>query len=227
MSRVPYSVLMFVLALLLLTSCETAKSIKSSITSKMKSFTSSVDDEVFSQVPAGNRQEVRKAQYDLKVAEEKVKLVGLKMDLAALQKKHASYEEDLADKYHEKAVVSVDLAKLEAIDKSGLGQKEDNIKTIANLQAKKLEIEADMVKIEGNLTTTESQIKDLNKQIAEQAEKVDGMQMSEMVEEVETDSPTIAEEEQKAEPTEETEDMETPEEQEGAATESPSVGEKD
>jgi len=86
----------------------------------------------------------------------------------------------------------VDLAKLEAIDRSGLGKKEDNIETIADLQAKKLGIEANIVKIEAKLITTERRIKDLTKQIGKQAEKIESMKTLDQ-------SPTIGEEEQKEE----------------------------
>ena len=185
MRRVLYSVLILELALLLLTGCETAKGLKDSLTS-------SADDNLFSQVPAEDRQEVQKAEFDLKVAEEKVRLADLKMDLVPLQKKYAGHEEDLADEYREKAAVSVDLAKLEAIDRSGLGKKEDNIKTIADLQAKRLGIEANIVKIEAKLITTERRIKDLTKQIGKQAEKIESMKTLDQ-------SPTIGEEEQKEE----------------------------
>lgn len=192
MRRVPYSVLILALALLLLTSCRATKGLKGSLTS-------GVDDDLFSQVPPEDLQEVQKAEFDLKVAEEKVRLADLEMKLAPLQKKYAGYEKNLANKYRKKAAAAVDLAKLEAIDRSGLGQKEDNIKTIADLQAKRLKIEADMVKIKAKLDTTERRIKGLTKQIEEQAQKIAGMKMLEGQEEEAIKSPSIDEEEQKEE----------------------------
>ena len=194
MRRVLYSVLALMLTLPLFVSCETTKG----LTSKMKSLTSTVDDELFSQVPADERQEVLKAEFDLRVAEEKANLADLKMKLAQLRKKHAGDEEDLADKYREKASVAVDLAKLEAIDRSGLGQKEDNIKAIADLKSKKLELEADTIKIDARRAATERQINDLTKEIEGQAEKIEGVKMGDEQEEA-IASPSIAEEEQKEE----------------------------
>ena len=193
MRRDLYSALILALTLLLLTSCEATKGLKGTVSS----FTSSVDDDLFSQVPPEDVQEVQKAELDLKVAEETVVLADLKMKVADLQKKYAGYEEDLADKCHKKAAIGVDLAKSEAIDRSGLGQKEDNIKTIANLRAKKLKIEADMVKIGANLATTECRIKDLTKQIEEQAEKIEGIKVHERQEKEAIEGPLIGEEEQK------------------------------
>ena len=223
MRRFQYLVLIVALTLLLPISCETAKGLKGSITSKMSSFTSSVDDKVYSQVPAEDRQEVRKAEFDLKVAKEKVRLANLKMDLAPVQKNYAGYEEDLADKYHEEAVVSVELAKLEAIDRAGLGQKVNNIETIADLQAEKLTLEADMVQIKAKMVTTERRIKDLTKKIEKQAEKIEGMKMPEAQEKVATESPSITEEEQ----VEKIEGIQTSEAQEEVATESPSIAEEE
>ena len=199
MRRVLYSVLVLMLTLLLFVGCET-------MTSRMKSLTSTVDDELFSQVPAEERQEVNKAEFDLRVAEEKAKLADLKMKLAQLRKKDAGDEKSMVDKSRKKASVAVDLAKLEAIDRSGLGQKDDNIKAIANLKSKQLQLEADTLKIEARRAATERQINDLTKQIEGQAEKIEGMKMGDEQEEA-IASPSVEEEKQK----EETEEkVETP-----------------
>jgi hypothetical protein len=194
------------LTLLLFVGCETTKG----LTSRMKSLTSTVDDELFSQVPAEERQEVLKAEFDLRVAEEKAKLADLKMKLAQLQRKHAGDEENMADKCRAKASVAVDLAKLEAIDRSGLGEKNDNLKAIADLKSKKLELEADTIKLEARRAATERQINDLTKQIEDRAEEIEGMKMGDEQEAIE--SPSVAEEKQQ----EETEEkVETPSGEEG------------
>lgn len=225
MRRFQYSFLIVALTLLLPIGCETAKGLKGSITSKMSSFTSSVDDKVYSQVPAEDRQEVRKAEFDLKVAKEKVRLAELKKDLVTLQKQYAGFEEDLTEKYHEKAVVSVDLAKLEAIDRAGLGKKVNNIEEIADLRAEKLTLDADVVQIEAKMETTERRIQSLTYKIEKQADKIEGMKMLDVQEKVETESPSITEEEEHKieEQVEKIEGITTPEVQEKVATESPSI----
>ncbi|HID28810.1 MAG TPA: hypothetical protein EYP19_02260 [Desulfobacterales bacterium] len=207
MRRVLYSVLVLMLTLLLFVGCETTKG----LTSRMKSLTSTVDDELFSQVPAEERQEVLKAEFDLRVAEEKAKLADLKMKLAQLQKKHAGDEENMADKCRAKASVAVDLAKLEAIDRSGLGEKNDNLKAIADLKSKKLKLEADTIKLEARRAATERQINDLTKQIEDKAEKIEGMKMGDEQEEA-IESPSVVEEKQKEETEEQ---VETPSGEEG------------
>ncbi len=61
---------------------------------------------------------------------------------------------------------------MEAIDRSGLGNKEDNINDIADLKSKKLKIEANRIKIEAKRDTTQRKIDDLTKQIEEQETKI-------------------------------------------------------
>jgi hypothetical protein len=66
----------------------------------------------------------------------------------------------------------VELAKLEAIDRAGLGEKQANIEDIADLKAKELKIEASRIKIEAKRDTTGEKINDLLKQIEEQETKI-------------------------------------------------------
>jgi hypothetical protein len=89
-----------------------------------------------------------------------------------LQKKYADYEEDAADEYQKQAAVSVNLAKLEAIDRAGLGEKKENIEDLADLKAKRLKIEVNRIKIEAKRDTTGEKINDLLKQIDEQETKI-------------------------------------------------------
>jgi hypothetical protein len=155
--------LIFLLALSLLTGCEATRSLTKS---------GSSDENLLTQVPAEEREEVKKAEFDLQVAGEKMKLAEMKTELASLQKKYADYEEDAADEYQKKAEVSVDLAKLEAIDRAGLGEKKENIEDIADLKTKELKIEVNRIKIEAKRDTTGEKINDLLKQIDEQETKI-------------------------------------------------------
>ena len=157
--------LIFLLALSLLTGCEATRSLTSSISG-------SSDENLLAQVPAEEREEVKKAEFALQVAQEKLKLAEMKKELASLQKKYADYEEDVADEYQKKAAVSVDLAKLEAIDRAGLGEKKANIEDIADLKSKELKIEANGIKIGAKRDTTGEKINDLLKQIDEQETKI-------------------------------------------------------
>jgi len=162
-----YLGLVVLLAFPLFTACETTRSITDSITGGPSS-----SDELFAQIPAEDRSEVEKATFDLQVAEEKVKLAEMKSELASLQKKHAEYAEDVASKHLDEAELGVHLARIEAIDRAGLGEKEKNINEIADIKARKLKIEAARIKLAAKRDTTEQKIKDLIKQIDEQETKI-------------------------------------------------------
>jgi len=167
--------LFVVLCLSVFIGCETTKSFKGKLTSKVSSMTSNVDEDLFAQVPEEARGDVEKAAFALKVSEEKMNLAELKMELADFIKKHAGYEKDLADKLHKEAQLALDLAKLEAIDRSDLGEKEDNIQKKADLRSKKLGVEAERVKIEAKVATSERQINKLTAQIEERKTTIEAL----------------------------------------------------
>ncbi|MGD8915912.1 MAG: hypothetical protein PVH35_04890 [Syntrophobacterales bacterium] len=166
MKRLIYISLVFLLALSLLTGCETTRKLTSSISG------TSDTDELLTQVPSEEQKEVHEAAFNLQVAEEKIKLAEMKAELASLQKKYADYQEDLANKHQDAAEVKLDLVKLETVDKANLGEKEYNINKIADLKSKMLKIEADSIKLEAKRDTTEQKINGLAQQIEEQETKI-------------------------------------------------------
>lgn len=172
-----HTVLTILLALSLFVGCETTKNIKGSITSTVDSITSDVDQDLFAQVPEDQLEGVQKAEFDLLVLKEKVKFAELKNEFAKKQKKYASYEMDLVKKNKREASLKLDVEKIEAIDRSDLGKKQDNLKAIADLKAKILDIESDKAKIEGKLFTTQIDIENLRKQIEEMEEMIKNMKM--------------------------------------------------
>ena len=169
--------LTLLLALLLFVGCETTKNIQGSITSTVDSMISDVDKDLFAQVPENQREGVQKAAFDLLVLNEKVKIAELKEELAGKQKKYANNELDLSKQNKKEAIVKLDIEKLEAIDRSGLGEKKDNIKTIADLKAKVLDIDSDKLKVGAKLHTTQIDIDNLIKQIKEMEEIIKNMKM--------------------------------------------------
>ena len=155
-----YVSLAFLLALSLLTACESTRG--------FTGIGSSGEEELLAMVPTEEQDKVRKAEFDLQVAEEKVKLAEMKKELASLQKKLADYEQGVAKEYRKETDVGVELAKWETIDEAGFGEKQDNIEKIADLRAKKLKLEAERIKIKAKRDTTEEKIKDLTRQMEEQ-----------------------------------------------------------
>lgn len=174
-----------VVAFLVLVSCEAARS----LTSKVSSITSKVNEDLFAQVPEHKRDNVDKAALNLMVCEEKIELAEMKTELATVRRKYARYGEDLARKLQKQAALGLDIAKLEAIDKSGLGNRDENAKKIADLKAKRLQIEAQRVKIDAQLATAKRQIRDLTTRIEEQAERMKVLETGEEQKGKETGSP--------------------------------------
>jgi len=165
----PYLIsLSLVLLALSLLGCETTQNIRETISSTVKPFTSKVDEEMYAQVPEENRKQVAKAESNLEVFEEKAKLAALKRDLALEEKRHADYELHLANNFKKESELALDIEKLKAIQRSGLGEKEDIMEKIAGLESKKLKVAAERVEIDTKLATIRLHIQELSKQIEEQ-----------------------------------------------------------
>ena len=163
------------LAVIFIAGCSTTQELKTSITSKVSSITSTVDPAIVNQVPADKQEGFSRAEFDLNAANQKVKLAEQKSELAARQKKYAGLEEDLANNFQKEAEIDYDLVKIEAIINSDLGKKEDNRKIKANLQSKKLELQADRIKINANLEATKEKIGSLSQEIARMDEAIKAM----------------------------------------------------
>jgi outer membrane murein-binding lipoprotein Lpp len=164
-----------VLTLSFLAGCATTQGIKASITSEVSSLTSNVDPAIVSKIPADKKEGFPQAEFALNVANQKVKLANLKSALASEQKKVAGYEEDLASNLQKEAEVDYDLVKIEAIINAGLGKKEDNPKIKAKLQSKKLQLQADRIKINSNIDVAKLKIKSLSEDITKLDEAIKAM----------------------------------------------------
>ena len=167
--------ILFFVGLFFIFGCATTQEITSSVKSKVSSITSAVDPTLVNQIPADKREGFSKAEFDLKVASEKLKLAELKSELASAQKKYVDYEEDLMGSFRKEAELDYDLVKIEAIIKSGLGKKDDNVKTKANLQQKKLNTQSNRIGIKADMENTKEKIDDLTAQIAKMEESIKAM----------------------------------------------------
>jgi len=166
--------LALLIAFLFSIGCETSKNIQKPITSIKSPVWI-----LITQVPEDMKDDVYKAEFDIKVSGEKLKLAKLKNKLAVSQKNYSDSEVDLAKKLYDKAGITLEIQKLEAIIMSGLGENIDNIKILANLKSKKLRTEADKIDIEAELETTKLVISDLFKQIEDRKEMIKDMKMDE------------------------------------------------
>ena len=147
--------------------------------SKVSSKKTESDEGLYRKVPASMRADVKEAEFDLKraksnanLAEKKLKLSELKKEREILENKYAKYNTNLAAVLVKKADVRVAIKKLEAIDNSNLGDKEDNINRIASLKTKRLSIESDAIEIKADMDTTKLKIKELNKKIRVHEKKI-------------------------------------------------------
>lgn len=174
-----YAFLVLLLSFFLFVGCETTNNMRAGITSKVDSMMSDVDQDLYAQVPEDELMAVKEAEFVLLVSTEKVKLAELKDKLASKQEKYADYGLDLAKKNNKATRAELDIAKLEAIDRAGLGEKQYNIKTIADLKAETLDIESDKVKIEAKMSTTQMDIESLRNQIKVLEEAITNMKMGE------------------------------------------------
>jgi chromosome segregation ATPase len=178
MRRVWYMSLTILIIVSVISGCATTQNITNSITSKVTSITSDVDEELFAQVPQDEQVGVREAEFDLRVAEEKLKLAELKKERATLEDDYADYESDLVKTYHEAASLSYDIVRLESIDRAGLGDRDKNVKNIAGLKTKKHKSEGDRINIEAKLAITTRHIQEITEQIKAQEEKVESLTAS-------------------------------------------------
>jgi hypothetical protein len=163
------------LALSFLIGCAATQEVKTAITSKVSSLTSNVDPAIVSQIPADKKEGFPQAEFALKVADQKVNLAKQRSELASAQKKLADYEEDLSSNFQKEAGVDYDLIKIEAIINAGLGKKEDNPKIKAHLQSRKMQLQADRIKINSNIDVAKLKIKSLSDDITKLDEAIKAM----------------------------------------------------
>jgi chromosome segregation ATPase len=163
--------LVLLLALFLAIGCTTLDKITGT-KSKSGAAKKTTDVSLYNKVPASMKADVKEAEFDLKEtkanvnrAKKKVEIAELKKDRSGLQKKYADFELDVAEAAQQGAEVNVELKQWEAIDAAGLGDKESNIKTIANLKSRQLKAEDSKIQSKASLETTGLKIKRLSKKI--------------------------------------------------------------
>ena len=165
--------MIFLLSVILaVSSCATMGDLKTSISTKVTSITSNVDPNLVAKVPGDQRSGFSKAEFAVKVAEEKMKLASMKSELAGKKEKYANYEEDMVNIDMKDVSLDYDIVKLQAIDASGLGKKEDNIKKLTNLKLKKVELQADRIKADANMAAVKQQMNALSEKIKAQEEQI-------------------------------------------------------
>lgn len=165
--------LALLLALFLAIGCQSTLAKISGTKSKSgASAKKSSDVSLYNKVPASMKADVKEAEFDLKQSKanvnrskKKVEIADLKKERSVLQKKYADFALQVAGAVQRGAEVNVELKQWEAIDDAGLGDKETNIKTIANLKSKQLKAEVSKIQSKASLETTGLKIKRMSKKI--------------------------------------------------------------
>jgi len=195
MKRLSYMGLMFLMTLSLVAGCASIPVLKSSTTkdSASKSSPGTKKEGLYSQVPASLRAPVKEAEFDLKeakakaeTAREKVKLAELQKERALLEVKWADYGMKWAEINEKAAELAIEIRTMEAIDNANLGDKERNIKEIANLKTKRLGMESEGIQVKAEFDTAELKIKKLTKEIEAQNMRVQNMENKKPQESTET-----------------------------------------
>ena len=140
----------------------------------IKSSPKKTEQGLYTKVPAAMQAGVHEAEYDLKkakaqvdLASEKVKLAQMREDMAVLEKNYAEFELKMAETLVKQAELGLERKKLEAVDNSNLGNKEENIKHIADLKKQELNVQSDNIQIKAELDILDIKIKKLAKEIKE------------------------------------------------------------
>ena len=165
------------LTLILLAGCSAlGQSTKSSKGGEPKKVS---DKGLYAQVPAAAKADVKEAEFDLKraqqkikQAEEKKKLADMKEERAKLGVKYAKLGQDISKNELKAAEMEVEIRQWEAIDNSGLGDKEKNINKIADLKSDKLKLESKIIQTQADYTNTGLKMKSLDKEIRTQQSRV-------------------------------------------------------
>jgi hypothetical protein len=137
------------------------------------------DKELYKQVPASMREDVKEAEFELKVSKaglgnsrEKLKLAELLEERSREFTHMRQLEFKVAEYAQKEAAIELDIRKWAAIENSDLGDKAQIIKTIGELKAEKLNNEAARVRVQADVTNTSLRIKELDKQIKQQRSKI-------------------------------------------------------
>ena len=118
--------------------------------------------------PSPDSGETDKPSAKWKAAQELLDVVN------SLEKKYADLNRKLAEIEVHKAEATIERRKQEAIDNANLGDRSTNIKKIAELRTKELDIESDGVKTKAEMDTLDLAIKNLENKINHQSDIVAG-----------------------------------------------------
>lgn len=160
------------LAAVLFCGCQTTDRVRS-LVGKTGIRTSTTPDPIaFQQVPKRNLVEAQKAAQDLRLARESNKLAELREELAKIEAELTEFESKVTLSRLNKRNALFKKAQFEAIDASGLGDKEENISAIGKLASRAAKYEASALKDDSQATILRRRAEHARAKVEAQAEKV-------------------------------------------------------
>lgn len=136
------------------------------------------DPIAFNQVPERNKGAAVQSAKALRLARERHNLAELHEDLTKTEADLAEYERKAAaSRLNEKSALFKQ-SQFEAIDQSGLGDKEENIAAIGKLASRAAKYESDALKDEAQVTILTRRADQKRAQVDAQAQKVAGLEGS-------------------------------------------------
>jgi len=129
-------------------------------------FGSPVDAELAAQVPPNKREAMNKADYELACANQDLELAKLKEELADKQDDLANLNTKLAKSQSRAAEIALDIAKMEAIIGSNLGNAEDNDKILKDLKTDRAKNEAERSEYKSKIGQSTLFVRDWTQRVA-------------------------------------------------------------
>ena len=134
------------------------------------------DPIAFSQVPERNRAESIASAAALHLARERNKLAEMRVELTKIEADQAKVESDAASSRLDERTALFRKSKFEAIDKTGLGDKEENITAIGKLASRAAKNEATALRDEARVAILKRRADRLRVEVQAQADKVAGLE---------------------------------------------------
>ena len=134
------------------------------------------DPIAFSQVPERNRAESIASAAALHLARERNKLAEMRVELTEIEADQAKVESDAASSRLDERTALFRKSKFEAIDKTGLGDKEENIAAIGKLASRAAKHQADALRSESKAAILKRRAQQRRAAVEAQAKKVAGLE---------------------------------------------------
>tara|TARA_Y100001934_G_scaffold281013_1_gene389359 strand:- start:149 stop:682 length:534 start_codon:yes stop_codon:yes gene_type:complete len=152
--------------------CQATDQVKG-IVRKTGMRTSTTPDPIaFNQVPERNRAESIAAAEALRLARERNKLAEMRVELTKVEADLAKEESVAAASRLDERTALFRKSKFEAIDKTGLGDKEENIAAIGKLASRATKHESDALRSESKATILKRRAEQRRAEVDAQAKKV-------------------------------------------------------